>query len=195
MAVQHDVIQDPYIHEPKGASTASAGEIYISDGLGSGSWALPSTDGVGAAISLGKTTNNTAATTITALDTYYPVAGTFTEEDAVGMTTTVASGRITVVTPGSYLASASLSMISSRSTAVVCFTILVNGVQVGPRIRRKIGTGSDVGALTIHSFLPTLSTTDYIQIGVTFLTGEGGVAGDTVTIENASLISKLEISV
>lgn len=35
---EHVVITDPNIHEPKGASTAAAGQTYVSDGLGSGSW-------------------------------------------------------------------------------------------------------------------------------------------------------------
>lgn len=38
MAVQHNAITDPDIHEPKGASTASADQIYVSDGTGSGDW-------------------------------------------------------------------------------------------------------------------------------------------------------------
>lgn len=35
---QHDIITDPYIHEPKGASTANEGMVYVSNGAGSGSW-------------------------------------------------------------------------------------------------------------------------------------------------------------
>lgn len=38
MAIQHSVISDPHVHEPKGASTAGAGTVYVSDGSGSGSW-------------------------------------------------------------------------------------------------------------------------------------------------------------
>src|SRR5690554_738124 len=38
MAIQHVDITDPDIHEPKGASTASAGSGYFSDGAGSGTW-------------------------------------------------------------------------------------------------------------------------------------------------------------
>lgn len=36
--VQHAVTTDPDIHEPKGASTASAGMVYVADGAGSGTW-------------------------------------------------------------------------------------------------------------------------------------------------------------
>jgi len=36
--VNHNTLTDPYIHEPKGASTAASGAIYIADGAGSGTW-------------------------------------------------------------------------------------------------------------------------------------------------------------
>ena len=38
MTVQHSVITDPDVHEPKDASTASVGQVYVSDGAGSGTW-------------------------------------------------------------------------------------------------------------------------------------------------------------
>lgn len=38
MAVELSTVADPYLPEPKGASTALAGTVYVSDGLGSGDW-------------------------------------------------------------------------------------------------------------------------------------------------------------
>lgn len=38
MAIQHKDVQDPDIHEPKGASTANSDTSYFADGLGSGIW-------------------------------------------------------------------------------------------------------------------------------------------------------------
>ena len=38
MATEHKNITDPNIHEPKGVASAASGEIYIADGVGSGSW-------------------------------------------------------------------------------------------------------------------------------------------------------------
>lgn len=38
MAVQHRVITDPEIHEPKGAATAPNGTVYLANGSGSGAW-------------------------------------------------------------------------------------------------------------------------------------------------------------
>ena len=40
--VEHSTLTDPYIHEPKGASTATVGKVYIADGAGSGVWTDPS---------------------------------------------------------------------------------------------------------------------------------------------------------
>ena len=35
---EHVVITDPNIHEPKGISTANAGEVYVANGAGSGTY-------------------------------------------------------------------------------------------------------------------------------------------------------------
>lgn len=40
MTIQHSVITDPDIHEPKGAAAAAADTIYAANGAGSGAWAL-----------------------------------------------------------------------------------------------------------------------------------------------------------
>lgn len=52
MAIQHRDITDPNLHEPKGASSAGTGTVYISNGAGSGAWGnLPpsSLEGLGSA--------------------------------------------------------------------------------------------------------------------------------------------------
>ena len=36
--VNHSAFSDPFLHEPKGASTAVAGAVYVADGAGSGTW-------------------------------------------------------------------------------------------------------------------------------------------------------------
>lgn len=38
MTIEHKDIADPDIHEPKGASAASANRVYVADGAGSGTW-------------------------------------------------------------------------------------------------------------------------------------------------------------
>ena len=39
MTIEHSVITDPNIHEPKDITTALTGQVYAADGAGSGSWA------------------------------------------------------------------------------------------------------------------------------------------------------------
>ena len=41
MTIQHNVITDPDLHEPKGAASAASGKVYISNGSGSGTWEYP----------------------------------------------------------------------------------------------------------------------------------------------------------
>lgn len=36
--INHEVITDPYIHEPKGVASALADKVYVSNGTGSGTW-------------------------------------------------------------------------------------------------------------------------------------------------------------
>lgn len=48
--VQHKDIPEAQLHEPKGASTANAGDTYIANGSGSGSWATADALGSGAAL-------------------------------------------------------------------------------------------------------------------------------------------------
>lgn len=193
---EHNTLVGSNAHEPKGAETLTAGAVdvgkaYLSDGAGSGTWALPSTSAENAALSLGKTVNNALATTVLVLDTYYAVAGTWTQEVANVMTTVLATGTINVVTDGDYEAEVDISMISSRSNAVAAFRFMVNGVATGPRIRRKIGTGADVGAVPLHAVLPGLVSGDTVQLACTLPSGEGGIAGDTITVENSSFIVSL----
>ena len=39
--VDHSTLTDPELHEPKGASTATSGQVYAANGSGSGAWAKP----------------------------------------------------------------------------------------------------------------------------------------------------------
>ena len=43
MTIQHNLITDPNIHEPKGVASAASGKVYKADGTGSGTWVYPLT--------------------------------------------------------------------------------------------------------------------------------------------------------
>lgn len=36
--IDHNLIEDPYIHEPKGVAAAAAKQVYVADGAASGTW-------------------------------------------------------------------------------------------------------------------------------------------------------------
>jgi hypothetical protein len=38
MSIAHADLEDPFVHEPKGISTAASGNVYVANGSGSGSW-------------------------------------------------------------------------------------------------------------------------------------------------------------
>jgi len=50
MTIEHASITGSNVHEPKGADTATAGTVYVSDGAGSGSWIKPEPKGVDASV-------------------------------------------------------------------------------------------------------------------------------------------------
>lgn len=70
MTIEHKNIADPNIHEPKGVAAASAQQVYLADGIGSGSWQDTLTsvhgemtiDGGTTAISTSAATDSTLAT-------------------------------------------------------------------------------------------------------------------------------------
>ncbi len=78
--VQHSSLTDPNLHEPKGISTASANQLYLSNGSGSGTWTNANRfPGTG----WGKYTNTTyVGTTALAVSTT-PVLLPFTTNDNV----------------------------------------------------------------------------------------------------------------
>ena len=78
--VQHSSLTDPNLHEPKGIATASANQLYLSNGSGSGTWTNANRfPGTG----WGKYTNTTyVGTTALAISTT-PVLLPFTTADTV----------------------------------------------------------------------------------------------------------------
>ena len=104
MTIQHNVITDPNIHEPKGASSATSGKVYISDGAGSGAWTYPPGKAHAEIYISGGTTTHTlagaSAFTILNPSGEWTASG---NEDI--LTVTPASGIITLNQAGHYYVS------------------------------------------------------------------------------------------
>ena len=192
MTVELNTITDPNLPEPKGAAAAAANAVYIADGLGSGSWADIASTENDAELSLGSSTLNATTTVLTALDIYYIIGGTWTQENAAGMTTVIGTGRLVATTPGEYSLKVDLSVIASENSKVYSYAFMKNGSKFGPRIRRKQGTGTDVGTISLHTDVENVIAGDYFQICVAGITGDTPpTAGQTITAENAIFSAEL----
>lgn len=160
--VNHSTLTDPYIHEPKNVSTASAGEIYIADGAGSGDW----TQGhrhVGGHVTF-STASPYAHSTTTSDTVLNP---TFTLVDNNGFTG-LASPNARIRYDGAEDVSAAITFTasiqqSSGGDRQVELVIYKNGVELaGSRVIATAATGT-WNQLT-SAFNTTLSTNDYIEV-------------------------------
>ena len=86
---EHNTLTGSQLHEPKGADSASSGQVYIADGAGSGSWTTLSTSSISGLLEQGIYDYNDLATSTTPIpltlaNTQYEVtndgAGTFTNK-------------------------------------------------------------------------------------------------------------------
>lgn len=96
------------------------------------------------------------------------VAGTTTAGITSGSVTVSSSNRVTYTGSDDILVkvTATCAMTSSASNIVATFSIAENGtVAAKTEIDRKIGTGSDVGAIAIQGYF-TASTNDYFEVWV-----------------------------
>ncbi len=69
MTILHVNIADADRHEPKGISTATAGQVYVADGVGSGTWRNVKFDEVTGNVAFGSMTitNNAVNLALTAV--------------------------------------------------------------------------------------------------------------------------------
>lgn len=112
---------------------------------------------------------NATATTINTIDTFEDVAGTITANSALREVTCSAGGVLTYTgTPVRHFhVVTNLSMTAASNNQVIKFAWFKNGTTKLPaELHRKVGTGTDVGAASIHTDA-MLSTGDTLQLKVT----------------------------
>lgn len=108
-------------------------------------------------------------TTIAVPGTYYKAAGTFIAQPHSNLMTADTTGRITYngISDRHFHIVCSISMTCASNNQDLAFRIAKNGVtDESSEGDRKVGTGSDVGAIAIHADLQ-LATNDYIELFVT----------------------------
>jgi hypothetical protein len=211
MTIQHSLIADADRHEPKGASTALANQVYVSNGAASGSWQNQKPHGtVGAAADKVYVTDGANAGTM-----QYPAGKLYAElyidagvtsqtlsagsayarldpgtewtaGPTKGLTTTANDGTITLTEAGTYMISfwASFSTASIAAGTDYNFKYAINGTP-GSRIIKveKHTAGSDLLSVCAMG-LATVSANDVLSI---YVAGDGTSSGTTITVVEAGL--------
>jgi hypothetical protein len=160
--INHSSLSDPYLHEPKGISTASVGQIYIADGSGSGNWTENSRAFGGyLTFSTSSPYAHSASTTNTVLNP------SFTSSVNNGFTG-LASPNARIRYDGSEIISASLDgnfsiQQASGSLRQVELAFYKNGVELtGSRMILSAASG-EWRNIAIK-FNTSLATNDYIEV-------------------------------
>lgn len=142
--MEHKIITDPNIHEPKGVSGATAGSVYTADGSGSGVWTVPeehlpsdiSIERVLDAYSTLATQNPTGLGEANATQITFGAAAN-TGSDPVNL---LSDGTLEVNESGLYRIKTSLQFgrTGASGTAGLLFRVLLNGTQAGRSVYYKL---------------------------------------------------------
>ena len=161
--VNHNTLTDPYLHEPKGIATASAKEVYIANGAGSGTW-KPHHHFVGAYLAFDSATPAYVHSTTTSFTVINP---TLVTSVADGFTVTNSpNARLTYSNTVNIDANINVNLSTQLATGTSTNTnwaLYKNGVIVpGSQTIRSIASGS-WGSISILGYT-TLVPNDYIEV-------------------------------
>lgn len=126
--------------------------------------------------------SNASETTINTIDTFEIIAGTFVNGSIEDMTFSATGGRLTYTgTPTRHFHIVSnLDMTAASNNQTISFAWFLNGTTELPvAINQRVGTGSDVRTLSVHSD-SMLDTNDFVELKVTNRTSTANV-----TVSNA----------
>lgn len=180
MTIQHELIADPKIHEPKGISTAAANTVYRANGSGSGAWATLGTASIdlaaikasiqadltsgamtirGRHFLVGEFANVSAAENI-----YIPIIRSCTVIGArftLGGAITVANSTVNVLAAsGSNMGSSvTIAFTASAEGTSFNFTASSNNVLVGPTWMKIQNLAGSTGAQKLGFMIEV----DYVQ--------------------------------
>jgi hypothetical protein len=186
--IQHSALTDPNIHEPKGITTALAGQVYVADGSNSGDWMFPAGHAYGEIYIAGGATSQTlSAGSATAI---LNPTDEWTANGSKNMTLTPANGTITVLAAGEYALSfwIAFNTASIGSGAKYNFHYAVNGT---PSTRKIITAKNTSGVDTLNvsaSGITALAANDIVSI---YVSGDGTSSGTAITPLEAGLVVQL----
>jgi hypothetical protein len=170
MTIQHRLISDPDLHEPKGIASSAANKVYVADGEGSGSWEFPPASVFGEIyIDIGVTTQ-----TLSAASAYAKLNPTaeWTQGIVSGLTSDPTNGYLTLTQAGKYEVTfwIVLDTAAISATSTYKFKYAINDVINGRTLSIKKYTN---GAERL-----TLSATGYLSLDTAGSTLSIQVAGD-----------------
>lgn len=178
MAIEHDSIPNADIHEPKGASAASSGQVYIANGAGSGSWRYVPHGAL-------YYSNIGTGTTITTPTAYTLINPTTTSDAAPREFTHNSAGRLTYTgtTTIDCAVSVAITMKHTTGTGQDCyFSIYKNGSPLtGAEFVRTADSGN-YGSITLLGH-GEITTNDYIEVYCKVASGSIVVHAMAVEIE------------
>lgn len=185
MTIQHNVITDPDIHEPKGVASATSGKVYISNGSGSGAWEYPPAKAHGEIYIAGGTTAHTLAGS-SAFSLLNPSGEWTASGNEDFLTVTPTSGIITLTQAGHYF----ISFYMTFTTAAIASgsKYYIKYALDGATGTRQIYVGKPTnGADTIHiSSSGTVSATAGQTLSI-YVAGDGTSSGTNMTPVEAGL--------
>jgi hypothetical protein len=182
--IQHAVLTDPQLHEPKGVSTAASGKVYRANGSGSGVWVFPSGHAYGELyIDGGVTTQTLPAASATAK---LNPTGEWTANGNANVTLSATNGTMTVLEPGEYQLNfwVSFTTAAAAAQAKYNFHYAVNGI---PSARKVIVAKYTNGADTLNCSVTgyaNLADNDVVSI---YVGGDGTTSSTAITVLEAGL--------
>ena len=182
--VNHSVLTDPNLHEPKGIATAAIDKVYVADGVGGGDWLLPAGSAYGEIYISGGTT----AFILASASAYTKLAptGGWGENGHHNITLSGSNSQFTVLVSGVYYLNfwAHFTTAAAASGSSYNFKYAVNGT-TGTRLVGITKPTNGTDGLNVHaSGLVTLSANDVISM---YVAGDGTTSGTAITVKESGL--------
>lgn len=182
--IQHSVLTDPQLHEPKGASTAASGKVYVANGSGSGVWQFIAGHSYGDLYITGSSVSQTLSAA-SALAKLNPT-GAWTANGYQNITPSAANGQFTITQAGIYQLDfwAVFETAAIASGAAYNFHYAVNGTASTRKVYVKKTTNNvDTLHLASNGYV-TLAANDVVSIQVG---GDGTSSSTAIIVKEAGL--------
>lgn len=184
MTIQHSLIADADLHEPKGVVSAASGKVYQANGSGSGTWVYPSGKVHGEIyIDAGATTQ-----TLSGSSAYAKLnpTGEWTAGVTNVLTLSAGSGTITLVEAGTYM----INFWTQFTTAAIASGTLYNfkynldGTNSSRTLTvAKVSNGAD----KLHISASGLVTATAGQVLSMYVGGDATSSSTAITVLEAGL--------